>query len=77
MNTLSCAAGSSARVMARSILVSLLSSVLLLATWPQKPLANEELQGPAPSAQTPPHTQQTPSRRSSWLHPSRYTRIRL
>jgi hypothetical protein len=45
---------------ARRILVSLLSLVLLFATWPQSLPAYQDAQAPAPQGQAPPYAQQTP-----------------
>ena len=45
---------------ARRILVSLLSLVLLFATWPQSLPAYQDAQAPASQGQAPPYAQQTP-----------------
>jgi hypothetical protein len=47
-------------LLGKPILVSLLSSALLFATWPHNLAAHQDAQAPAQTAQTPPYSQQTP-----------------
>jgi len=66
--------GQSARLtrprMDQQILVSLLSLVLILATWPQTLLASQDAAAPAPTAQSPtPRVQQTPEQLQQLVAP--------
>jgi hypothetical protein len=55
--------------LARQLLGSLLSAVLLFATWPVNLSANQDAQPPAQTAPVPPYTQQTPEQLQQLVAP--------
>jgi len=69
MNVFGHAAGFSRPRLGKQILVSLLSLVLLFATWPQNLSANQDAQAPAQAAQAPPYMQQTPEQMQELVAP--------
>jgi hypothetical protein len=69
MNIFGYAAGFARPRLGKQILVFLLSWTLLFATWPQNLAASQGAPDPAPAAQAPPYTQQTPEQLQQLVAP--------
>jgi hypothetical protein len=69
MNIFGHSAGFSRPQVGKQILVSVLSLALLFATGPQSMLAYQGAPAPAPAAQAPPYTQQTPEQLQQLVAP--------